>query len=144
MSTANSSGDVTLSNDQFRMAGTYSQAAFGGHDVGDHQVRVWNVNDECAVLTGTSASSNDDNATWSNLAGHVTIDVPKTFEIQHRCSAGREDIGFGRASIFSDTDNVYLQVTVTRHAQPADNGRAPKINRQASNRQADHGFHAVC
>lgn len=77
--------------------------------VGFHQIRFYNATDKIIEVFGTSASSHsDEHQTTSEASFHLSVfDTPKEYQIQHCCSGGRPNDGFGKSVGFKDSMEVY-------------------------------------
>jgi len=81
-------------------AGTYEcMIMVPAYNCDQHQAYLRNITDGADTLIGTSERTNDLKAvTKSIIMGRFTIAAPKVFEVQHQCSATRNDDGFGVAA----------------------------------------------
>lgn len=87
--------------------------------VGQHQVRFQNLTDNITESFGTSECSySDEQCSSSKIAFHLFVNQQnsKIFQLQHKCSGGRPGDGFGRATGFSDTNEIYSVIRVQKLA----------------------------
>lgn len=92
------------------VAGKYVFRARGAvRDVQLHQCRFYNVTDSTVVANGTSEYTWE-NCGESEVVGLFTITESKVFELQHRSSVSRNDVGFGQSAGFGL--NVFAQVEI--------------------------------
>lgn len=107
---------VSLASNQFTLQpGTYDIQAFAP---------ATTVEQNKAILRNITASTTDivGSAGWnigvdvmsgSTITGSVTISVPTTYEIQHRCVSTDASNGFGEACSFGDSE-VYTTVRIQK------------------------------
>ncbi len=104
---------ITLAADAFTLpAGTYRfSASAPSVEVSAHKIRLQNTSDATTVSIGESAFSgaNFTVHTHSRLEGQFSISASKTFELQHRATATRNNDGFGVASSFGVVE-VYASI----------------------------------
>lgn len=113
-------GHATLASNQITLAaGTYIIRAWAyAGAVGHHQARFQNVTDGTTAVLGLSCQSTAA-ANSGNLAvvvGRFIIASSKTFEMQHQCQTALSSVGFGVASNFSGTTEVYTTIELTKVA----------------------------
>lgn len=109
------SSTVTLNSNRFTMEkGTYYIAvqapAFG---VKGHRVRLYNTTDSVVAAEGSTHWSQNDLG-YAILTSVITLTSSKTFEIQHRCTRGRNHTGFGMAVAFDASTETYTTVQIIR------------------------------
>ncbi|MDD4976015.1 MAG: hypothetical protein PHY93_16795 [Bacteriovorax sp.] len=114
------SGDTTfatLSANQITLAaGTYIiDANAPAYLDGFHKAALVNTATSEFVLFGSNARSHNvaGGMDPSILMGQVTITVPTTFVIKHRCSLTTVNIGFGVAMSFG-VEELYTQMKITK------------------------------
>jgi hypothetical protein len=80
-----------------------------------HKCRLYNVTTAAPTHWGSSEKSPAAAlvTTSSKLVGYITVTPTTKFRVEHRCSATKADNGFGIASGFADTEEVYTQVRLT-------------------------------
>jgi hypothetical protein len=90
---------TSLASNQFVLsAGTYYiEANVPGYACNQHQAFIRNITDSVNVLLGihTRTAPTDSVTTFSYLAGHVTINSSKTFELQHFTATATATNGLG-------------------------------------------------
>ena len=111
-------GIVTLAANQFTLgAGSYFIVARApGFNVGTHMVRIQNVTDATTVGEGASCDSATGHNDHATVAGRTTIAAAKAFELQHQSESTRINDGFGTATTFAVTTEVYAEVWIYREA----------------------------
>lgn len=108
-------GVCTLTAAQFTLVpGEYTIiAAAEANNAGIHQTRLRNITASTDIIIGTS--SRLANASSSSfLTAQFTITVSTVFELQHRCSASRNNDGFGFACNFAGTGEQYAFVKIVK------------------------------
>ena len=109
---------ISLSNNQFTLpVGTYCiDWDAPAYKVDGHKTRLWNETDQVGVATGTvqHASWGYDGNNRSLGTTVITLTKPTTFTIQHRCSSGQPNQGFGPA-LHADTE-VFTRVRIKKIA----------------------------
>lgn len=104
------------SNELSLVAGDYFiWATAPGYRVGGHQVRIYNVTDASAILTGTTEFAIDSGAltahqTSSMVRGHFTLAATKSVRLEHRCTTTKNTDGFGVAHSFGT--EVYADLMI--------------------------------
>lgn len=110
---------ITLSSNQFTLpAGTYLiKATAPAFRVNGNSLRLQNITDVETEVKGTNQSSEvgpPASDVVCEVLGQFTIDAPKVFELQHRCSGTRATVGFG--SGFTPAPNVFAVVELLKVA----------------------------
>ena len=84
--------------------------------VGSHQIRFFNVTDNVTEVFGTSTCSHsDEHQTTSEASFHLSVvDNSKEYQIQHYCSGGRPNDGFGKSVGFRDSMEVYSVLKIQK------------------------------
>lgn len=84
--------------------------------VGFHQIRFQNLTNQITEVFGTTTCSHsDEHQTRSEISFHLNVlDMTKQYQIQHRCSGGRPGDGFGKASSFEDTNEIYSMMKIQK------------------------------
>jgi uncharacterized delta-60 repeat protein len=113
-----SSTNVSIENNHFTLQpGVYEiSVAAPAYMCGNHKIRLQNISLNQTVKVGTAAFSSSVNGgavSNSLIETCVIVKSATDFEIQHRCSATRENDGFGIASDFDETE-VYTVVKVVQ------------------------------
>jgi len=74
-----------------------------------------NVTDSTDTLIGSDGRSDTGDGTnsLSVINGYFNLASSKTFELQHRCSATSNTVGYGQACTFGDAE-VYLEIQITK------------------------------
>ena len=106
---------VTLSNNAFTLAaGTYTiDASAPAYSTNRHQIRMQNLTDGTTAIVGTSQQCYGDAATRSFLSGLVTIQSPKSFEIEHYTqNTTTSGLGQSASSSFGERFTI---VRIQRH-----------------------------
>ena len=101
-------GYGTLSSNQITLAaGTYEfEISVPGAECNYHQARLRNITDSATQAVGTSEVATNGAAVQSRslITGRMTLASPKVFEVQHRCSASKNTVGFGEANGFGELE----------------------------------------
>lgn len=113
-------GIVSVTANQFDLAdGTYFVQAFASaYHTGNHQIRIYNVDDSVTVGVGVNARapSTDEAQDPSKLSCRFTVSSgPKTFELQHRVTSTSASFGAGVNNDFGEVE-VYAEVAIWREA----------------------------
>ena len=100
---------ASLSNNQITLAaGTYEvEISCPACAVNSHKARLYNITDSTTALVGTTEFAYSGMYTFqtrSFILGVLTIDEPKVFEVQHRCSSTRKTDGFGKAANYDEVE----------------------------------------
>lgn len=107
---------VNLSSNAFTLPpGVYElEASAPAHAVNRHQVRLQNTDDDVTIAVGSSqhTTSTTTVINRSFVSARFAIDVPTTFELQHRAETTKATDGFGVASNL--TTEVYAEVKIWR------------------------------
>lgn len=113
-------GLVSVSSNQFTLqAGIYYiTAKVPAYRVNTHKARLRNITDATTSIVGQSSSStaSQSDVTFSEISGVITINSPKTFQVQHFCQSSSGSLGFGVAtsSGASGENEVYTQVQIIK------------------------------
>lgn len=107
---------VNLASNAFTLPpGVYElEASAPAHAVNRHQVRLQNTDDNVTVAVGSSQHTTSTTAVINRslVSARFAIDVPTTFELQHRAETTKATDGFGVASNL--TTEVYAEVKIWR------------------------------
>lgn len=110
-------GLVSLAANRFTLQpGSYEiEASAPAFMTNQHKVALYNVSSGAFSLLGSVGHSNSSypSLTFSTIQGHLTLNEPTVFELQHRCYNSSITVGFGYASSFG-VDEVYSQVKITK------------------------------
>jgi hypothetical protein len=98
------SNQITLQSGRYRVSSTAP-----AEDVAHHQICLYNITDDLIELIGMNSYSSGSVSSYSRLDGIIEITSQKVFELRHRCSRSKSNIGFGRASGFGD--EKYASIT---------------------------------
>ena len=116
----NLSGDssfVSIANNQISLEpGTYTFKVIAPTYLDNiHKAILKNVSTGAVALVGSTGRSHTSvgGVNSSVIHGQVEIAAPTNFEVQHRCTATMNVVGFGLASSFG-VDEVYTQVVITK------------------------------
>lgn len=108
---------TTLSGNRFTLQpGKYFvEVVAPAYGVSLHQAKLKVIETNTDVMIGTNSFSHptSPSVTTSMISGEIIVSAASTFEIQHRCSQDRVNIGFGVASSFGTTE-VYTQVKIIK------------------------------
>ncbi|HXH76326.1 MAG TPA: hypothetical protein VNJ08_15250 [Bacteriovoracaceae bacterium] len=113
-------GDVSfigLAGNRFQLqAGTYFiEIQAPGYANGVHQAKLKVIETNEDVMFGSTMISHptSGSVTQSVISGEIIVSAVSTFEIQHRCSNEKLNIGFGQGANFGSPE-VYTQVKITK------------------------------
>lgn len=81
-----------------------------GYNVGDHQIRLFNVDAGGQVINGSVARSVGNVATSSALRGYFQVNTPTTYRIEHRCEVTLANQGMGQPANW--TDEIYAEFSL--------------------------------
>jgi hypothetical protein len=109
---------ISLANNRFTLTpGKYFiEVHAPAIQVGQHQAKLKVIETNSDVLIGSagySPSGTSSSSSHSIIQGEVIVDVASTFEIQHRCSLERVNLGFGIGSGFG-TPEIFTQVKIIK------------------------------
>lgn len=108
---------VSLSSNQFTLIpGVYHiEAVAPAFRCGGHTSKLRNITDSTDEIIGSAHDSQNgsDGSNSSHLAGKLSIESSKTYELQHRCGTTEVGDGFGNANSFGVVE-VYAQVKITK------------------------------
>lgn len=101
---------ASLSSNQVTLTpGTYRcRLSAPAYEVGDHQVRLYNVTDASVLALGQQAVGSG--GCRSEAIGRFTISTPKVLEIQHRCEATKANNGLGTTLSWSNVTFAVLEL----------------------------------
>ncbi|TIP43670.1 hypothetical protein [Mesorhizobium sp.] len=85
-------------------------------NVGQHKTRLFNVTDATVAGVGSSEHSAGSADTATRSVGGAPVVAGKAYRIEHQCSSTAATLGFGRASGFATTVEVYTRVQFWRTA----------------------------
>ncbi|TIO26943.1 hypothetical protein [Mesorhizobium sp.] len=85
-------------------------------NVGQHKTRLFNVTDATVAGVGSSEQSAGSADTQNRSFGGAPVVAGKAYRIEHQCSSTAATLGFGRASGFATTVEVYTRVQFWRTA----------------------------
>nr|WP_051695288.1 hypothetical protein [Mesorhizobium ciceri] len=85
-------------------------------NVGQHKTRLFNVTDATVAGVGSSEQSAGSADTATRSVGGAPVVAGKAYRIEHQCSSTAATLGFGRASGFATTIEVYTRVQFWRTA----------------------------
>jgi hypothetical protein len=106
---------VTLGTNEFKLdSGIYVITINApAYRVSSHQVRLFNVSDNVQEAVGLTSYSQNPVNSISILTYILSVSgSPKTFQVQHRCSASQTVDGFGISNPWGE--NVYSQVQIEK------------------------------
>lgn len=83
-------------------------------NVGQHKTRLFNVTDATVAGVGSSEQSAGSADTATRSVGGAPVVAGKAYRIEHQCSSTAATLGFGRASGFASTVEVYTRVQFWR------------------------------
>ncbi|TIP81312.1 MAG: hypothetical protein E5X58_40185 [Mesorhizobium sp.] len=85
-------------------------------NVGQHKTRLFNVTDTTVAGVGSSEQCSSSADTSTRSFGGAPVVAGKAYRIEHQCSNTIATLGFGRASGFASTVEVYTRVQFWRTA----------------------------
>jgi len=85
-------------------------------NVGQHKTRLFNVTDTTVAGVGSSEQSAGSADTQTRSVGGAPVVAGKAYRIEHQCTTTIATNGFGRASGFASTVEVYARVQFWRTA----------------------------
>jgi len=100
-SKTNTIGGASLAANQVTLpAGTYwCEIKVPGHNVDQHQARLYNVTGAAVLVIGTSESTSTNLVQTSSwIRGRFTLTASSALEVRHWCITTRADTGFGYAA----------------------------------------------
>jgi len=106
---------TSLASNQFILpVGTFEiEFSSPFYNGGNAKARIRNITDSTTSLVGDGGFSNTNGSTKSIGRGQITVNSPKTFEIQYYCSTAQATSGLGGAVGGSEVE-TYSQVKITR------------------------------
>ena len=109
---------ISLSNDSFVLQpGKYFiEVNAPGFGIGSHQAKLKVIETNTDVLFGTGMVSHptSPSTTHSVISGEIVVSEVSSFEIQHRCSNSKNNLGFGWPMNFTDSPEIYTQVKIIK------------------------------
>lgn len=87
------------------------------YQCGRHQLRLYDTTNSIVIdhgVTAMAANKNNRSTSISMLETLISIDDQTTFEIQHRVEYTKKDTGYGIASGFSGSTEVYAKVMIRK------------------------------
>lgn len=81
-----------------------------------HQTRLRNITDGVTAGTGSSEFTGAGGSSQTKSRGAVTVSIAgtKVFEVQHQVATTKATVGFGTATGFAGTNEVYTRVHIWR------------------------------
>lgn len=112
----NGGGNVTLATNQLTFAaGTYRvKASAVGNQCGTHQTRIQNITGGTTTAYGLVMKPSGADQLSSDVECVFTVASSTVFELQHRCTITRLTNGFGVASGFGGTTEVYANIFIEK------------------------------
>lgn len=108
---------ISLANNRFvLLPGKYFiEVQAPGYMNGFHQAKLKVLETNEDIMYGTTMVSHptSPSVTLSVISGEIIVAATSTFEIQHRCSNDRMNVGFGQAANFGGAE-VYTQVKIIK------------------------------
>ena len=113
-SLGNPGTDATLAANQITLQpGTYSiSGSAPAYAVARHKIRLWNVTDGLAAITGTSEHCATGVQTRSFMRGEVVVLTPTVFQLEQWVNIERVDIGYGFYTGAADAPEVYSEISI--------------------------------
>jgi len=87
-------------------------------DVNRHKARIFDVTNNVELILGTSAfnSTSDNVSTVSLVSGLKVFTTETDIRIEHQAQTQKDDTGFGVASDFAGTVEIYTVLRITKVA----------------------------
>ena len=85
--------------------------------VDSHQLRLFNITDSAVEVQGTGEYATHETLTQtrSSVSAVVTLAIPKTYCLDHRCLTTKTGNGLGNAANFPASAEIYTQVKILKY-----------------------------